>query len=140
MNTANFITFESLLPDDSVYSSSGDVEIPDGKNLAASIQQALNCTGLKVSEPAQHSFYGWRMNVEDAEDSFSLLLQCPGPWLLICEIKTFWLTRFWKGNKALEAFSRRVASSLTSVSAISSISVQTQEAFLCRENADTKSV
>jgi len=80
-----FVTFEAEFPDDAVFDSRGDIEVPGGKNVAVAIVESLRTRGMDVTWPAQHRFYGWKFAACAGNDSFDLVLQYPGPWLLLSQ-------------------------------------------------------
>lgn len=129
MKPRNFITFESDCPDDGVYSPVGDILVPGGLAVTKLVQQSLSKLGMQVTDPMQHSFYGWAIVAADKKNSFKVLLQCPGPWLLICEDNASWFRLFFRGKTDFAAFVEHLATMLAEVSAFSSISRFTQEEF-----------
>ena len=122
----NYATFISAFPDDSEESPDGDVLVPDGRALASAIAGEISA----ARSPYQHSFYGWRFEFKcpSGRDAW-VLLQQPGPWLLIVEAKTGWLERGTKKDAAFEEAVQLVKAAMTSISAISGISWLTQEEF-----------
>jgi hypothetical protein len=80
-----FVTFEAEFPDDAVFDARGDIEVPGGKNVAEAIVYSLRTRGVEVTEPAQHSFYGWKFTAHAGDESFDFVLQYPDPWLLLSQ-------------------------------------------------------
>jgi hypothetical protein len=80
-----FVTFEAEFPDDAVFDSRGDIEVPGGKNVAQAIVESLRTRGTDVTQPVQHSYYGWKFMACAGSESFDLVLQYPGPWLLLSQ-------------------------------------------------------
>lgn len=80
-----FVTFEAEFPDDAVFDSGGDIQVPGGKNVAEAIVGSLRTRGTNVTEPAQHSYYGWKFTARAGNESFDFVLQYPGPWLLLSQ-------------------------------------------------------
>lgn len=77
----SFATFKSGLPDDTEFTPSGDVEKPGGQSLARLIAARLAELGLVVSDPVQHSFYGWAFTVGEGGRHY-IIIQFASPWLL----------------------------------------------------------
>jgi hypothetical protein len=95
-----FVTFEADFPDDGEFTESGDVKRPGGLNIALALGEMLQRQGFELSKPQQHSFYGWEFTVSAEGFNFRLLLQFPGPWLLLSQDKNSFLRGFL-GSKAL---------------------------------------
>jgi len=80
----NFVTFNADFPDDSEWTESGGLLVPEGREVADFISSALSRRGLDCSSPEQHSFYGWAFEVNTGT-RFRCVLQFADPWLLICD-------------------------------------------------------
>ena len=83
----NFVTFEADFPDDGVFTESGDLIAPAGKNIAESLVSVLREQGLEATDVVQHSFYGWQFTVIRNNCHFWFLLQCSDTdeWLLLSQ-------------------------------------------------------
>jgi len=77
-----FVTFQTCFPDDGVFDSAGNPQAPTGKNVADAIVGLLRGRGADVTDPVQHSFYGWQFTLNADGESFVFLLQYPESWLL----------------------------------------------------------
>jgi hypothetical protein len=88
MELLTYATFDADFPEDAELAESDDLEHPGGRTIAQVLCEMLRGCGLKVSEPEQHSFYGWAFIASDDEFAFWFLLQFPGPWLLLSQDKT----------------------------------------------------
>ena len=86
----NFAVFRADLPDDSK-EANGDVTTPAGGNILEAICNHLGGAGVKTTKPSQHGFYGWAAEFEIGKVIIWLLLQQPGPWLLIVNARASWL-------------------------------------------------
>jgi hypothetical protein len=83
-----FVSFEADFPDDAIFGTPGNPEIPSGRNVAEALVQCLRDRNLKVSDATQHSFYGWEFLVEYEDGGrFWFLLQYTGPWLLLSQAR-----------------------------------------------------
>lgn len=80
-----FVTFEADYPDDSQWDDQDNQIIPDGKTIAEFLAKELSEAGFPCTAVKQHSFYGWLWEATIASKQFCLVLQCPGPWLLISQ-------------------------------------------------------
>jgi hypothetical protein len=83
----NFCSFNADFPDDSQENERDDIEIPAGRNLAAALVESLRGSGVQVSDPYQHSFYGWAVDIRTDKCTIQCLIQNPQPWLLIVEAR-----------------------------------------------------
>jgi hypothetical protein len=77
-----FVTFAASFPDDGVFDAAGNPQVPGGKNVSDAIVGLLRDRGAEVTEPVQHSFYGWQFTLNADGDAFVFLLQHPETWLL----------------------------------------------------------
>lgn len=109
MDLRTFACFEADFPDDGEFTAGGDIVRPGGRNVALALSEALRERGFAVTSPEQHSFYGWAFGVAGDDASIWVLLQFPGPWLLLSQDKTGLLSRL-KIDSA--AFHRRVLETL----------------------------
>ena len=86
METRTFATFEATgFPDESQWTADGSPLVPDGRSLSGVLASALGSMGHEVSEPMQHSFYGWAFEVHLPKRTEWCLLQGGSPWLLLVE-------------------------------------------------------
>ena len=110
----NFATFTSSLPDDSV-EWEGDVAEPDGRNVMESIRDAFLHANYDATAVDQHSFYGWSFSVKGEHGEFWLMVQCPGPWLLmIRDLRPIW-KRIFKGRGDFAVFVEECHRTLTAI-------------------------
>jgi len=100
MELRTFITFEADFPDDAKFTSGGDIERPGGFAIAEALCRMLRDCGLKVSNPEQHSFYGWAFIVSEKDTRIWFVLQYPDPWLLLSLNKTFFFKRLFSSRPA----------------------------------------
>jgi hypothetical protein len=93
-----FVTFEANLPDDSVFTDSGDIIVPRGRHVCEKLVQGMRSAGITVTDPEQHEFYGWEFtaNLNGAETW--MLLQGVETWLLILEDRSGESGWFLKAN------------------------------------------
>lgn len=63
-----------------------------GRSILEAIREKLIAGGWTVSLVEEHSFYGVKFTVQDADSgAVRVLLQVPGPWLLnLTKEPTFW--------------------------------------------------
>lgn len=92
----NFATFDFEVDDRPVFSSAGDIIKPGGRGIMLLIRTMLEDELFIVGEILQHSFYGWELSANKKNLRVWILLQYPGPWLLIIENKTFSLIKLNK--------------------------------------------
>ena len=91
-----FVEFDSDFPDDSVFSDSGELAFPGGRNMFLSIINELKSRGVLFSEINQYKFYGWEIVADINGSKTWLLLQGLERWLLIIEdrsAKKGWFNR-----------------------------------------------
>ena len=93
-----YTTFEADFPDDAEFEEAGEIKRPGGLGIARVLCQMLQDRGFKVSEPEQHSFYGWAFVVRDEDLAFWFLLQFPGPWLLLSQNRTSLFRRLFSST------------------------------------------
>ena len=94
MNTRKpLAVFRSTLPDDSVENSHGDIVVPAGRNILERICGSLNSQGYVIAGIEQYCFYGWETSFEIEGIKIWMLLQCPGPWILMTKVRAGFLTR-----------------------------------------------
>jgi len=93
MDLRTFACFETDVPDDGEFTAGGDIVRPGGRNVALALTEALRERGFAVTAPEQHSSYGWAFSVAGDDASVWVLLQFPGPWLLLSQDKTGLLSR-----------------------------------------------
>jgi len=87
----SYAVFESDFPDDS-QEKDGEIVIPAGRNILEALCKKLTDAGADVKPPLQRSFYGWFSEFTLGKVTIWFLLQQPGPWLLIVEARSGWLT------------------------------------------------
>src|SRR5687768_7584234 len=81
-----FVTFEaSTFPDDAQWDQNDNLLVPGGQLVSKAIADTLSASGLEVSEPKQHSFYGWSFEVIFPGRLECFVLQGGEPWLLLVE-------------------------------------------------------
>ena len=80
-------TFAADFPDDVEFDDRGNLFVPGGKHIASFLSSALAERGMCTSHPRQHSFYGWAFEITNLQTRVWCLLQFPGPWLLLTEVR-----------------------------------------------------
>jgi hypothetical protein len=86
-----FATFESAMASDAVEDGYDHIKVPAGCALISSLREQMTAKGWRCIEPRQHSFYGWAFDVEEPTGLTTVLLQYPGPWLLVASRRqSFW--------------------------------------------------
>jgi hypothetical protein len=81
-----FVTFQaSGFLDEAEWTAKGDPLVPDGRSVLKAITDALSRNGFNVSEPTQHSFYGWSSELILPGCTAWFVLQGGEPWLLEVE-------------------------------------------------------
>jgi len=93
-----YTTFNADFPEDAEFEDGGDIKRPGGLGIARVLCQMLQGRGFKVSEPEQHSFYGWAFIVRVEDLAFWFLLQFPGPWLLLSQNRTSLFRRLFSSR------------------------------------------
>jgi len=83
MTNENFVIFDSSFPDDTVWNGDGNPETPGGRAICDFMKVELSENGWTCSETKPYCFYGWSFDVSSASGGTMVLLQYPGPWLLI---------------------------------------------------------
>lgn len=84
MNMRTFVTFQSVLEDDSIWDEHDNLLVPAGKAVTERISTQLNEYGFACSQVIQHSFYGWHFEIRKNRLHLDIVLQGGGlPWLLI---------------------------------------------------------
>jgi hypothetical protein len=106
MKPRTYATFEWSAEEKNIFSASGDVAIPGGRNILSVVRASLVQRGYNVSEVAQNESYGWSFQTEANGVRVWSMLQFSEPWLLITSVPLRWLQRI-KG--------RPVSASLASV-------------------------
>ena len=91
-------TFEADFPDDAEFVESRDIKRPGGLGIARVLCRMFQGRGFEVSEPEQHSFYGWAFVVSEEDLAVWFLLQFPGPWLLLSQVRTSLVRRFFSSR------------------------------------------
>jgi hypothetical protein len=110
---ASYAVFRADFPDDSK-ESDGEVVAPAGRNIMEAICRQLASASLAITQPAQRRFYGWTAQFPLGKATIWMLIQQPGPWLLIVEARASWLT----GGKArADALDQGLALMRTALSA-----------------------
>ena len=83
----DYATFGADLPDDAVWNENEDLVKPGGAAIAEQLRAALANRGLATSEVHQHSHYGWAFEASRGKESVWCMVQQPGHWLLITEVR-----------------------------------------------------
>lgn len=115
MTSRTFATFEATgFPDESKWTATGSPVAPDGRSVSGTLASGLRVLGFQVSEPVQHSFYGWGFDVTVGEHTQWCLLQGGAPWLLRVEERRLgWSKIFDSGEiKNLQAALRAIDDAL----------------------------
>ncbi|MDZ4818262.1 MAG: hypothetical protein SGJ20_04735 [Planctomycetota bacterium] len=87
------VTFRANFDDDDpVVENAGNVVVPAGHAVMKRIMSSLQNLGVTCSGIEQHSHYGWELDYTSAGTNGWLLLQHPGPWLLIIEHRRSWFS------------------------------------------------
>ncbi len=92
----SFVTFNANLPDESVFTDSGDIQVPGGRNVSELLAEQLRLQGWTVCTPVQRDYYGWEFSGEVDGIETWMLLQSGEPWLLIIEgrkKRAFWFPK-----------------------------------------------
>jgi len=86
MDLRTYVTFEADVPDDASFVEDGDAaDVPGGRAIAEALSALLAARGFAVSAPEQHEHFGWALTAEEGGCRTRLLIQYPGPWLLLAE-------------------------------------------------------
>jgi hypothetical protein len=95
-----FVTFKTTtFPDDAEWNDNDDLLVPGGRLVSKAICDLLSGAGFKVSEPRQHSFYGWSFEVIFLDRVEWFLIQGGEPWLLLVEEhSSLWRRIFGRGH------------------------------------------
>lgn len=93
MRPVNFIEFDADLPDDSAEDASHNIVTPGWRQIAELIAAKAAKTNSEVTQPRQHSFYGWNFWVQYPGVNIYCLLQRPGKWLLLIRARRTVLDR-----------------------------------------------
>lgn len=135
-----FAVFESNLPDEAEWDEQGRPSVPPGKPVVSILAEGLEARGASVSEPVQHRFYGWRVDVVYEGLEAWCLLQYPGPWLLLIEEKWPGVARLIRSRKrpALAFLVQEVHSVLKGAACVSAVRWFTKEEFAagCEHGAE----
>jgi len=91
----SFAVFNADFPDDSSEDGNGNIITVSGRNILTAICEQIGSAGRTITQPKQHSFYGWASCFHLDKIQIEILLQQPGPWLLLIESRASWFT----GNK-----------------------------------------
>jgi hypothetical protein len=92
----SFVTFNADLSDDAVFTESGDIEVPGGRNVSELLVQQLRLQGWTACNPVQRDYYGWEFSGEVDGIETWMLLQSGESWLLIIEgrkKRAFWFSK-----------------------------------------------
>ena len=127
----NYITFVADFPDDAEWDDSGDLLTPGGKEILNFINSSISKQGLKCSDVEKHRFYGWSFEVESKDGIIWILLQYPGPWLLLLENKNSLFNRLFKlkSNRDYENVLKIIKDLLARDNRFSSIKYYTKEEY-----------
>ncbi len=93
-----FVTFDTTFPDDPLFDEAGEMKVPGGRRVAELIVAALRSSGVKVTDPEQHSWYGWRFMLSTGDGVFRFILQNPDRWLLFVSREPTFFERFSIGE------------------------------------------
>ena len=124
----SYAVFRADLPDDAT-EVGGEVVTPAGRNILEAICRAVASTGVASTQPAQHSFYGWAAEFQIRKVTVWLLLQHPGPWLLIVEARAAWLTSRKTKSDALRQGIALVENALKADARFKELQWMTKEAY-----------
>jgi hypothetical protein len=128
-NIENYAVFNADFPDDSEEDSNGQIITVAGRNILEAICRHISLSGKIVRKPEAYSFYGWISEFEVSKFTISLLLQKPGPWLLILESKGSWLSARVTKENSLRQGADIVHSALSAESRITSLHWMTKTKF-----------
>ena len=103
MTTRTFVTFDADFPKDGQWDREGNPIVPGGRTIACTIAAAIQSAGGLVTNPVQHSFYGWSFEVSLGGLKAWCLLQFPGPWLLLLEQKRNRLAKLLRASPPVES-------------------------------------
>jgi hypothetical protein len=90
-----FVVFESSTIDEPEYDADGNPQVPAGRMIMSELRQRMKSRGWGCREVRQHSFYGWAFDIECSDQPTMVLLQNPGPWLLLATRIPSLLKRLW---------------------------------------------
>ncbi len=90
-----FATFSSTQPDDTGYDDAGHVAVPGGQSILAALREGMASKGWNCTMPEQHSFYGWEFTISSSSGTIMILLQYPGPWLLLVTNQPSFWAQLW---------------------------------------------
>jgi hypothetical protein len=96
----SYAVFDATFPDD-CKEHGGDIVEPAGRNIMETICRNLSEMGAVITPIEQLSFYGWTAEFTLEKIPIWLLLQHPGPWLLILEARGSWLAGSTAKTKVL---------------------------------------
>ncbi len=79
-------TFDAAFPDDAEWDEHGNLLIPGGRAVTEALHDALVAIGSHCTPVVQHSFYGWKFDIECKGTRFTYIVQSfeNDQWLLIC--------------------------------------------------------
>lgn len=86
-----FVTFEAALHDPMAEMESDLGGPPPGRTLISALRERMTARGFLRTEPKQHEFYGWMF----VTGTPMLVLQHPGPWLVLATRKPSLWQRLW---------------------------------------------
>jgi hypothetical protein len=86
------LVFSASFADDIVFSESGDIIVPAGRDAAQAVIDALNRRAYRCSEVIQRDYYGWEFRVAYGRTTLNAVLQRIDKWIL-----TLTLGLRWKG-------------------------------------------
>jgi len=85
MNVRTFVEFMADFDDDAEWSENDDLIKPGGYNILLNIIESLNSRGFELTEPIQHSHYGWETDITVDGATIWMLIQFVDPWLITTE-------------------------------------------------------
>lgn len=124
----SYAVFRAEFPDDSK-EAGGEIVTPAGRNILEAICRHIGSAGITTTQPSQHSFYGWVVEFQIGKVTIWLLLQQPGPWLLVVEARASWLTGRKAKADALGQGLTLIRNALTADSRIKEPQWMTKEEF-----------
>jgi hypothetical protein len=96
-----YVTFEAKISDGPEFTGTGEIRRPGGLKIAQFLRETLARSGLEVSAPKLHGYYGWAFVAKQANLKVWFLVQFPGPWLLLSIDRTSFIRRILSSKSSL---------------------------------------
>lgn len=128
-NQRTYVTFLADFPDDIVFNEAGDLLVPGGRNICEKLVECMRAEGIPASDPEQYKFYGWEFTASLDGAATWLMLQYPGPWLLMVEDRSVKWSWFRKRKEPSDAALNLIHDTLGKAGKISDISWFTSKEY-----------